>query len=121
MIMVQSTFQIHPEARDEALELMKNMERLCREEHGCLGYEYFAGITDPNQVVLLQEWEDADSLEEHYQTVHMEDFLNKLGQFLSSPVSTRSYVAEEEHGADGKVGKQKRLSDEPPRPEQTIH
>ncbi|MEX2468170.1 MAG: putative quinol monooxygenase [Pseudohongiellaceae bacterium] len=121
MIMVQSTFQLHPESRDEALGLMKNMVRLCRQEHGCLGYEYFAGITNPNQVVLLQEWENADSLEEHYQTAHMEDFLNKLGQFLSSPVSTRSYVAQEEHAGSGKVGKQKQLSDELAKPEQTIH
>ncbi len=79
MIVVQSTFQLLPESKNEALELMRNMVRLCRQEHGCLAYEYFEGLTDTNQVVLLQEWEDADCLQEHYQTDHMADFLDKLG------------------------------------------
>ena len=119
MIMVQSTFQLHPETREEALGLMKNMVRLCRQEHGCLSYEYFEGITDPNQVVLLQEWENAECLEEHYQTDHMEDFLQRLGAYLSSPVSTRSYMSQDERAGGDKVRKQ--LSDAPPKPEQTIH
>ena len=119
MIMVQSTFHLLPEFRAEALGLMKNMVRLCRQEHGCLSYEYFEGVSDPNQVILLQEWENADCLEEHYQTDHMEDFLGKLGRCLSSPVSTRSYVSQDERVARSKVSK--KLSDEPPKPEQTIH
>lgn len=115
MIMVQSTFHLRPETRDDALRLMKNMVRLCRQEDGCLSYEYYEGVTDPNQVILLQEWESADTLEEHYQTEHMEDFLGKLGNLLESPVSTRSYVAPEEESV------KPTLSDEPPKPEQTIH
>jgi len=115
MIMVQSTFQLLPETKDAALRLMENMVHLSREEEGCLSYEYFQGLTDPNQVILLQEWDSADSLEEHYQTDHMEEFLGNLGQYLESPVSTRSYVAPE----SGPV--KPALSDEPPKPEQTIH
>ena len=52
MIVVQSTFQLLPDSKQEALKLMRNMVRLCRLEHGCLSYEYFEGVTDPNQVVL---------------------------------------------------------------------
>lgn len=115
MIMVQSTFHLRPETKDDAIRLMKNMVRMSRQEEGCLSYEYFEGITDPNQVILLQEWKNADCLEGHYQTEHMEEFLGNLGQFLRSPVSTRSYVAPEEEPVKPK------LSDEPPKPEQTIH
>jgi len=115
MIMVQSTFQLLPETKDTALRLMENMVHLSRQEEGCLQYEYFQGITDPNQVVLLQEWENADCLEDHYQTDHMEEFLGSLGQYLESPVSTRSYVAPESSAV------KPALSDEPPKPEQTIH
>ena len=92
MIVVQTTFQLTPDSKEEILKLMKKMVRLCRQEHGCLSYEYFQGVSDPNQVVLLQEWEDAECLQEHYQTDHMEDFLSKLGDFLEAPVSTRSYI-----------------------------
>ncbi len=55
MIMVQSTFHLLPDAKVRALRLMKNMVRLCRQEQGCLNYEYFEGLTEPNRVVLLQE------------------------------------------------------------------
>mgnify|MGYP006081872131 FL=1 len=115
MIMVQSTFQLLPDSREEALQLMKNMVRLCRQEYGCLTYEYFEGVTETNQVILLQEWKDADCLQEHYQTDHMEDFIGKLGNFLESPITTRSYVSQE----DGHISTQ--ASDETAKPEQTIH
>lgn len=115
MIMVQSTFQLLPDSREEALQLMKNMVRLCRQEHGCLSYEYFEGVTETNQVILLQEWKDADCLQEHYQTGHMEDFIGKLGNFLESPITTRSYMSQE----DGHISTQ--TSDETAKPEQTIH
>lgn len=115
MIMVQSTFHLLPESKADALRLMKNMVRLCRKEHGCLSYEYFEGVTDPNQVILLQEWENADCLQGHYQTEHMEDFLDKLGQFLQSPVSTRSYVSQDERAVSAPN------PEDLPKPEQTIH
>lgn len=115
MIMVQSTFHLVSESRPEAIELMKNMVRLCRQEHGCLNYEYFEGLTDSNQVVLLQEWENADCLQGHYQTAHMEEFLAKLGDYLESEVTTRSYASQDEPRVSSKS------NDELAKPEQTIH
>lgn len=114
MITVQSTFHLAPETRDEALDLMRDMVRLCNKEHGCLNYEYFEGLTDTNQVVLLQEWKNADCLQGHYQTSHMEDFLRKLGKYLQSEVVTRSFASQDESAVA-------QISDESPKPEQTIH
>ena len=53
-------------------------------------------MTDTNQIVLLQEWENADCLQAHYQTAHMEEFLGKLGNYLESEVITRSYASQDE-------------------------
>lgn len=114
MITVQSTFFLSPETRGEALDLMRDMARLCHQEHGCLSYEYFSGLSDTNQVVLLQEWENANCLQGHYQTTHMEDFLTKLGKYLESEVVTRSFASQDEPSAT-------QLSDASPKPEQTIH
>lgn len=115
MIIVQSTFQLVPESKSEALTLMKNMVRLCRKEYGCLSYEYFEGITETNQVVLLQEWENADCLQAHYQTAHMDEFIAKLAEHLQSPITTRSYLAQEDTPVTVKT------TDSGPKPEQTIH
>ena len=114
MIMVQSTFRLLPESKAEVIRLMKNMVQLCRQERGCLGYEYFEGVTDPNRVILLQEWENADCLQGHYRTDHMENFISNLGKYLESPVSTRSYVSQEERVVTSRT-------EELPETEQTIH
>lgn len=122
MIMVQSTFNLIPESKDEALLLMKNMVRLCRQEHGCLSYEYFEGITDPNQVVLFQEWESADALQGHFETAHMEEFLGKLGRLLRTPVTTRSYISQDEDNlVAASADEASRDSANSPDDSQTIH
>ena len=115
MIIVHSTFQLLPKTKPDALLLMKNMVRLCRQEYGCLGYEYYEGITESNRVILLQEWENADCLQAHYQTAHMDDFISKLAPHLQSPIITRSFLAEEETPVSSKS------SLAGPKPEQTIH
>ena len=114
MIMVQSTFQLNPESKSSVMTLMKKMVGLCRKEHGCISYEYYEGITDSCQIILLQEWENADCLQEHYRTEHMADFLEKLSGFLKTPVSTRSYVSEEPKISAPAISEKRK-------PEQTIH
>lgn len=115
MIMVQSTFHLLETGKSEVITLMKEMVGLCRQEPGCMSYEYFEGITESNQIILLQEWENAEYLQDHYQTEHMEAFLQDLGQFLEKPIVTRSYVSPQETAVASK------LSDETANPEQTIH
>ena len=115
MIMVQSTFLLEATNKDAVIKLMKKMVRLCRQEHGCLSYEYYEGVTDPCRVILLQEWESADCLQEHYQTDHMADFLDNLSKFLESPVTTRSYASRES------VSPNTPATDDVLKPEQTIH
>ena len=84
------------QTKSEAVELMKEMVKHSRAERGCRSYEYFEGLTETNQIVLLQEWRDAECLQDHYQSQHMEEFLSKLGSLLEREVTTRSYVTQEE-------------------------
>ena len=115
MIMVQSTFQLDAKHKKAVIDLMKKMTQMCREERGCLSYEYYEGLTDSCQIILLQEWENADCLQDHYQTDHMADFLDSLSKFLESPVTTRSYASRES------VTPNTPATDDLPKPEQTIH
>ena len=114
MIMVQSTFQLNSDNKESVMNLMKKMVRLCRKEHGCVSYEYYEGITDSCQVILLQEWENADCLQEHYRTEHMANFLEKLNDYLASPVTTRSYVSQESKLSAPTINEKRK-------PQQTIH
>lgn len=91
MIIVHGIFPIKPELRVEALELMRLMSVASRVEYGCVSYEFYAGISDPNTFLLFQEWEDVDALQGHFQTDHMEDFLKSLPDVLNGEVMTRRY------------------------------
>lgn len=91
MIIVHGTFPIKPELREEALELMKHMAVASQDEYGCVSYEFYTGLTDPNTFLLFQEWENVEALQGHFQTEHMEDFLKALPSVLDGEVMTRRY------------------------------
>lgn len=91
MIIVHGTFPIKPELREEALELMRQMSVASRDEYGCVSYEFFMGISDPNTFLLFQEWDNVEALQGHFQTDHMEAFLKSLPDVLNGEVMTRRY------------------------------
>jgi len=91
MIIVQGIFPLKSDCRQEALELMNTMSEASRAEHGCISYEFYIGLSDPNRLLLFQEWETVDALQNHYQTDHMEAFLKELPDVLDGEVATRRY------------------------------
>ncbi|MEM7362870.1 MAG: putative quinol monooxygenase [Pseudomonadota bacterium] len=91
MIIVHGTFPIRAEVRDDAISLMREMVVASRSEYGCVSYEFYVGLTDPNTLLLFQEWESVEALQGHYETDHMEDFLKALPEVLDGEITTRRY------------------------------
>ena len=91
MIIVQGVFPLKSETRQDALELMDKMSVASRAEEGCISYEFYIGLSDPNRRLLFQEWESVEALQNHYQTDHMEEFLKVLPDVLDGEVATRRY------------------------------
>lgn len=100
MIIVHGTIPIKAQHRDQALKLMLWMERASRAEDGCITYEFFVGLSNPNTLLLFQEWETAEALAEHFNTDHMERFLKALPDVLDGEISTRRYAVELEQDTD---------------------
>jgi len=91
MIIVHGTFPVKAEVRDDALELMRQMAAASQEEEGCISYEFYVGLTNPNTLLLFQEWESVDALQGHFETDHMEEFLKLLPGVLDGEVVSRRY------------------------------
>ena len=70
---------------------MQRMSVASREEFGCISYEFYIGLSDPNTMLLFQEWESVDALQDHFDTAHMEEFLKVLPDVLDGEVATRRY------------------------------
>ena len=94
MIIVHGTFPIKADQREVAIELSRKMAAATREEPGCISYDFYVGLSDPNMLLLFQEWEDMESLMEHFKTEHMEAFLQDLPDLLDGEVTTRRYAVQ---------------------------
>ena len=109
MIIVHGTFPVKAELREDALKLMHKMAVASRAEDGCISYEFYVGLSDPNKLLLFQEWESVDALQGHFDTEHMEDFLKVLPEVLDGEVTTRRYEVrtsdeiDSETDADGEI------------------
>ena len=112
MIIVHGTFPVKEERRDDALEFMRKMSDASRSEYGCVSYEFYIGLADPNTLLLFQEWESVEALQGHFQTDHMEEFLKVLPDVLNGEVLTRRY---EVRSNDDLVGND--VTDYEPEPE----
>ena len=94
MIIVHGSIPIRPEAREQALELARRMADATREEVGCISYDFYVGLADPNTLMLFQEWENMDCLMGHFQTPHMDEFLQELPNVVSGEIITRRYAVQ---------------------------
>ena len=94
MIIVHGTIPIKPGCRDEAMQLARRMTEETVKEVGCISYDFYVGLTDPDTLMLFQEWESMEALMGHFQTEHMDEFLKELPEVVSGEVVTRRYAVQ---------------------------
>ncbi|GIR63448.1 MAG: hypothetical protein CM15mP68_1140 [Pseudomonadota bacterium] len=70
------------------------MATASRNEQGCKSYEFYVGLADPDTLMLFQEWESMEALMEHFDTAHMDDFLQRLPDLVSGEIVTRRYAVQ---------------------------
>jgi quinol monooxygenase YgiN len=81
-------------ARDELVALMARIERQALGEPGCRRYTFAATLSDPDQFVLLSEWDDAGALDAHYRSQEFADFQFALDGLLARPSELTVYAAD---------------------------
>ena len=94
MIIVHGTIPIKADSRDQALQLARRMADLTRGERGCISYDFYVGLSDPNTLMLFQEWESMEALMGHFQTEHMDEFLKELPDIVSGEITTKRYAVQ---------------------------
>ena len=94
MIIVHGNIPLKPDSREEALKLARVMATETQNEEGCISYDFYVGLSDPNTLLLFQEWESMDALMGHFQTQHMKSFLDGLPDLVSGEIITRRYAVQ---------------------------
>ena len=98
MIHVIASSQVKPELRDAFIKGAKECIEATRKEKGCLSYEGYASVNDPNLFVMVERWESREDLNAHGRAPHM-----KVWREYSAPLKVAPTVIE--IISDGKVEK----------------
>lgn len=78
MIRVIATFDLKPEAKEQAMPLFEELISLTRKEEGCAGYDLIKSASGNNQLVLLEGWENQAVLDTHSASEHFTRIVPQL-------------------------------------------
>ena len=88
MYHIYVTYTAKPGTREEFLEQIAalGLRQAVLAEEGCLGYDYYRAVDDPDQVLLAELWADRRAQQIHLEQPHMrampaikEEFVRQTG------------------------------------------
>ena len=88
---------------DRALAMAHDLISAARGEAGCITYEFYRGLSDPDTLVVFQEWESMDALMDHLSSPHVESFLRRLPEISDGGITTRRYLVQDVEEAEAVV------------------
>ncbi|GAB3740296.1 putative quinol monooxygenase [Spirosoma lituiforme] len=91
MILVTATLNLKPGSQMALRELTIALIAHSRLDPGCFGYDLYTQVDQPNVFLLLEEWQDLNSLENHFQQPHFKTFAREAGKFLTSNPLIRQF------------------------------
>jgi quinol monooxygenase YgiN len=91
MIIVAGHVAIKPERRADAVEAVRKVVATTKGEPGCLAYDFYADLADPNRFHVYEEWQSNEALAAHLQQSHTQAFLAGIGELVASPPIVNKY------------------------------
>lgn len=92
MITVHAYVHAQPEHRDAYLQCLRALQDATRaHDPGCLRYEFWQSIDDPNAFVCLEQWTDRDALQAHLDAPHHADASAALDAYRARPAEIQAF------------------------------
>ena len=86
MVKVTAVNFIKAECVEDFLTIAKELvEKTNALDSGCITYELCRAVDDPLRFVMLEEWEDQKSLDEHTKAKHFIELVPKLHDLSEKP------------------------------------
>jgi quinol monooxygenase YgiN len=82
MIFITAKFQIKPEDADNWPEITRFFTEATRSEPGCLWFDWFRSLDDPNEYVLVEAFRDGDAGAAHVTSGHFKQAQQDLPPHL---------------------------------------
>lgn len=84
MILVVVKHAVRPEVSANWFELVKDVTDATRAEPGCISFEWFRSLEDPNVMLLVEAFTDADAGKRHVESEHFQSVTDQLPRWLAS-------------------------------------
>lgn len=83
MIFITAKFKVRPEHADKWPEIADDFTQATRSEPGCLWFDWFRGVDDPSEYVLVEAFRDGDAGAAHVQSDHFKKAQQTLPPYLA--------------------------------------
>ncbi len=94
MIIVTGSVQARPDRLAEALAQSLAHVRRSRTEPGCRLHSVHQDVEDPNRLVFLEHWDDAETLRAHMAVAGSLEFVTAITDLAAEPPRMQIYAAE---------------------------
>ena len=95
MIIVTAMMNVKDGKKEAFILEAKDLITSTRKEDGCINYDLLANTEDENALVMLEQWNDIDTLKNHMKTDHFLQFEVSIEPLLAKGVDIKSYFVDE--------------------------
>jgi quinol monooxygenase YgiN len=98
MVIVKGVIPVRDTLRDSAVALAQELATQARAEHGCVSYEVYVKADTPRVIMLWQQWKTLDDLERHFDSDHLDTFLDRIPDMIDGEVHSMRFDVTDEDG-----------------------
>ena len=91
MILVLADIETTPEGIDAMRAAIKAMEAASQAEPGCISYRFTQELSNPERMVVVEQWTSVEALVEHFAMPHMATFGEAMAKNPPLSVNAKMY------------------------------
>ncbi len=95
MFVIHANMLIKPEKVDEFLKEIDALVTASQAEEGNITYVLKRDIKQDNLFTMVEEWKDAEAMQQHNATPHFQKFVQDMQQFAAAPLDAKVFEATE--------------------------
>jgi len=86
MVQTLTRIGVKQDKVEYVVELLKGMIELTRQEEGCLNHNMYQDEVDSSILVIIEQWKNRDSFEDHLLSRHFDNVFSKVMKMKSIEV-----------------------------------
>lgn len=90
-VKVVARITARPDRIDELTRILLRLVEETRKEKGCLSYELYQNLDEPNDFTVVEDWASDAAIDSHMVTEHVQDAFAKASPLLAAAPEIKRY------------------------------